>query len=129
MSPAEVRVYLAVWTEGTVKPCVYTMLEMTCSAWPGEGQLYTDVYSFFWCVRIEGTREISNCKSYPCAKQAALMNSLTMGMKESKKVASLSVHGGKMQYPRRQTGLQRSTGWCRMLARTLCQADSTQGAQ
>lgn len=66
-------------------------------------------------------------RSYPCTKQATLEKSLTTGMKESKKLASLSVHGDKMWYPRRQTGLQGSTGWCWKLAGTRCQAGCTQG--
>lgn len=40
-------------------------------------------------MRTEGTREIPKCKSSPCTKQAALVNGLTTGMKESKKITSI----------------------------------------
>lgn len=88
------------------------MLQKACPVWPEERQLYADVYSFFRHVREEGIKEILDCKSSSCTKQAAVVNSLTMGMKERKKIASLSVHRDKMGCTRRKAGLQRSTGWC-----------------
>lgn len=80
-------------------------------------------------MRTEGTREIPNCKSSPCTYQSVLVSSLTLRMKEREEIASLSVLGDKIQYPRRQTGLQRSSGWCWKLAGTPCQAGCMQGLQ
>lgn len=79
-------------------------------------------------MRTEGKREIPNCNSSLCTNHSDFVSGLTLRVKESEEIASLFM-GGEMQYPRRQRGVQRSSGCCWKLPVGIAQKIQQQDLQ